>query len=288
MKPRPLSSLLLLLALAVTSAPAASAQSLNKQAIRQQLEHTAVLLRGRYVCPKPKPCTLVFNQQGQLQSAATVAPLALSAIYVDSVKFRSQALLLRALPATLVRISKAAPPQISALAFKRGRLTIQIDINPSRPSELQKTLGIIFVSNIQQALNAEPPQEGQADLASLPLLTPTTDAQAKSQLKYVGWPAKPVLDVSRKNGVSPPKLIYSPEPSYTHLAKKHKIQGFCDLYLIVNTQGFPENIRVVKTLPDGLDERALAAVSQYRFRPAMQNGKPVPIRMIVEMRFRLW
>lgn len=287
MKPRPLSRLLLVLALAAASLAPASAQSLNKQAIRQQLEHKAVLLRGRYVCPKPKPCTLVFNQQGQLQSSATVAPLALGAIYVDSVKFRAQALLLRALPATLVRMSKAAPPQISALPFNRRRLTIQIGINPSQPSDLQKTLGIIFVGNIQQVLNAEPPQERQADLASLPLLTPATKAQAKSQLKYLGWPAKPVLAVSRKTGISPPTPIYAPKPTYTDLAKKHQVQGICDFYLIVNTQGFPESIRVVKTLPDGLEERALAAISQYRFRPAMQNGKPVPIQMLVEVDFHL-
>ena len=38
----------------------------------------------------------------------------------------------------------------------------------------------------------------------------------------------------------------------------------------------------------GLDEKAVAAVKQYRFKPAMENGKPVTVEMNVEVTFQIF
>jgi protein TonB len=48
----------------------------------------------------------------------------------------------------------------------------------------------------------------------------------------------------------------------------------------------PQNVQVTKKLGYGLDEEAVAAVNQYRFKPAMQNGGPVPVKLTVEVNFR--
>jgi outer membrane biosynthesis protein TonB len=231
---------------------------------------------------------LVFNQQGNIQNQAMVAPFSLSAIYVDGVKFSGTTLTIQAHEATIVRLSKSSPYPLRAMELKHQRLRIQIAVAPSQPSQLQNAVQTIFASNIQQALNAESRQQRKADLLSLPLLAPKTKVQAKLEVAQFGWPAKHTLDVNKKKGVLPPQPIFTPTPRYTDKARRDKLHGICEFYLVVNTQGFPQNIRVFKTLPDGLDERAIAAISQYRFRPATQNGKPVPIRMIVEMNFRLW
>jgi protein TonB len=58
--------------------------------------------------------------------------------------------------------------------------------------------------------------------------------------------------------------------------------------IIVDVQGNPQNPRVVRALGEGLDEKAIEAIKQYRFKPAMKNGKPVPVMMNVEIDFRLY
>jgi hypothetical protein len=49
----------------------------------------------------------------------------------------------------------------------------------------------------------------------------------------------------------------------------------------------PQNVRVVRPLDYGLNEKTIEAVNQYRFKPAMKNGVPVPVMMSVEIYFRL-
>ena len=60
--------------------------------------------------------------------------------------------------------------------------------------------------------------------------------------------------------------------------------------LIVDANGNPQNVHVVRSLGMGLDEKALEAVRQYKFKPAMDQTthKPVPVPINVEVRFRLY
>ena len=56
--------------------------------------------------------------------------------------------------------------------------------------------------------------------------------------------------------------------------------------LIVDENGNPRNVHVIRPLGMGLDQKAVEAVSQYRFKPAMMKGKPVAVRINVEVNFR--
>ncbi len=181
MKPRPLSRLLLLLTLAAVSLPAIS-QSLNKHALRRQLEHNVFLLRGRYTCPRPQPCTLDFNRKGQLQSAAAVAPFSLGNIYVDYVQFGKHWLVLHDHGATLLLTSTTDPIHFKALVLHHQRLKLRIAFDASHPSELQNALNAIFTGSIYQALNTEAPRKRKADLDTLPLLVREPKAKVWSQL----------------------------------------------------------------------------------------------------------
>ena len=60
------------------------------------------------------------------------------------------------------------------------------------------------------------------------------------------------------------------------------------LWLIVDDQGRPRDIRVVRGLGFGLDARAVEAVKQWRFQPAMKDGRPVNVQISVEVGFRLY
>jgi periplasmic protein TonB len=89
-------------------------------------------------------------------------------------------------------------------------------------------------------------------------------------------------------GVSAPRAVYAPDPEYSEEARKAKFQGTCVLWLVVGPDGHPRDIRVARTLGLGLDEKAIEAVKQWKFEPAMKDGKPVSVQINVEVSFRLY
>ena len=89
-------------------------------------------------------------------------------------------------------------------------------------------------------------------------------------------------------GISAPTAISSPDPDYTEEARRAKKQGTCVLWLIVDSTGHPRDIRVVRGLGFGLDAKALEAVKQWKFNPALKDGKPVDVQISVEVEFHLY
>lgn len=89
-------------------------------------------------------------------------------------------------------------------------------------------------------------------------------------------------------GVSAPQVIHSVDPEFTDAARQAKYEGSVSIQLIVDRQGNPQNIQVVRHLGMGLDEKAIEAVRQYKFQPAMFQGHPVPVQMIINVNFHLY
>ena len=89
-------------------------------------------------------------------------------------------------------------------------------------------------------------------------------------------------------GISTPKLIYSVDPEFSDEARRQKYQGIVALSIIVDAQGNPQRIHVVRALGMGLDEKAVEAVKQYKFKPAMMGSKPVPVEIRIEVNFQLF
>lgn len=88
-------------------------------------------------------------------------------------------------------------------------------------------------------------------------------------------------------GITPPQLLYKVEPEFSDAARKAKHQGVVVLAIEVDASGRPRNLRVLEPLGLGLDEKAIEAVSQWRFRPGYQDGRPVVTSATVQVNFRL-
>jgi len=89
-------------------------------------------------------------------------------------------------------------------------------------------------------------------------------------------------------GVSAPVLIFSVEPEFSEEARKAKVAGNVLVNLYVGTNGNPSHVRVIRGVGMGLDEKAVEAVRQYKFKPAMENGKPVLVELNVEVNFQIF
>ena len=87
--------------------------------------------------------------------------------------------------------------------------------------------------------------------------------------------------------VSAPALTFQVDPEYSEEARKAKYSGVVVLSIEVDQTGRTRNLRVAKGVGLGLDEKAIEAVRQWRFKPGLKNGKPVIVRAQVEVNFRL-
>lgn len=89
-------------------------------------------------------------------------------------------------------------------------------------------------------------------------------------------------------GVSAPRAIFAPDPEYSEEARKAKYQGTVVLYMIVGPDGRARDIRVVRSVGMGLDEKAIEAVRTWKFDPARRDGQAVAVQINVEVSFRLY
>ena len=90
------------------------------------------------------------------------------------------------------------------------------------------------------------------------------------------------------NAAYPPVPLIQPLAEYTKEARKARINGICLISLIVDAQGMPRNLHVHKSLDPGLDQNAMIAVSKYRFKPAIRDSEPIPVFVIMEVKYRIW
>jgi len=88
-------------------------------------------------------------------------------------------------------------------------------------------------------------------------------------------------------GVTAPVVIFKKDPEYSEEARKAKYQGTVLLAIEVDPSGKATNIRVVRSLGLGLDEKAMDAVKQWKFKPGYRNGAPVTVAATIEVNFRL-
>jgi TonB family protein len=88
-------------------------------------------------------------------------------------------------------------------------------------------------------------------------------------------------------GVSSPTVIFKVEPEYSEEARKAKFQGTVVLFVVVDEKGNPRDLKVIRPLGLGLDQKAIEAVEKWKFNPGKKDGKPVPVQATIEVNFRL-
>ena len=88
-------------------------------------------------------------------------------------------------------------------------------------------------------------------------------------------------------GVTAPRALYHPDPEYTDKARRKKIRGTVLLSIVVTPEGTVRDAKVTTSLDKDLDRQALNTVNTWKFQPATEDGKPVAVRIAVEMTFNI-
>jgi TonB family protein len=88
-------------------------------------------------------------------------------------------------------------------------------------------------------------------------------------------------------GISAPMVIKRVVPQYTDEAKQERVVGTVILQTVIQTNGTADIVKVVKPMPFGLTESALEALQEWRFMPAVRNGKEIPVAVNIEIAFNI-
>ena len=105
-------------------------------------------------------------------------------------------------------------------------------------------------------------------------------------LPLAAYQAEPLHKISEP-GVKAPTILSKIDPDYTQKAKDEHVEGKVVLTLVVGSNGQPHDIVVAQSLYPGLDENAVDALSQWKFKPAEKDGKPVAVQATIEVNFKL-
>ncbi len=89
------------------------------------------------------------------------------------------------------------------------------------------------------------------------------------------------------HGVTMPVPIFKVDPEYSEPARKAKMSGTVLVSCVVGPDGLPLDLRVVRSMGLGLDEKALEAVARWRFRPGTKAGRAVAVKAVIEVSFRI-
>jgi len=85
----------------------------------------------------------------------------------------------------------------------------------------------------------------------------------------------------------PVEVLFKPTPSYSTEARALKIEGEVALEVEFLATTKIRVLRIVRGLGYGLDEAAVQAAEQIRFKPAQSGGRPVDVRTTVHIVFKL-
>jgi TonB family protein len=172
-------------------------------------------------------------------------------------------------PATSTPTPAAAPAVATASEAVPGA------VSPAHSAMLMnKALDNIFAGDIDQAMMSHLPDYWQQYFTS------------KSQHRQY-MPSDGSIKVVSE-GMTPPKVMNSIDPSSNEYAQKYGIAGMELLRTVVDASGVPRQMAIARPIGFGLDEKAVDAVKNSHFRPATLNGQPVPVVIDLVVTFRIY
>ena len=199
-----------------------------------------------------------------------------------------------ALIAQVLAVGTLPTPHQPVLYEAASVVPIHVQLPKPRigPTAPQTTSYSTAPTEAPDGVNAETEREHERGV-SAPGLIPGVESGPPSNIEGVGMvsilpspPPEPAGPIRLHSGMKAPVKTTDVAPVYPIIAKNAHVKGVVILEAVLNAQGGVESVRVLRSVPL-LDQAAVDAVQQWRFRPALLNGQPVPVVMTVTVNFTL-
>lgn len=258
-------------------APHSVAQSTESD-LKARLVNKPLYLRSFW-----KEDNLKFDSTGKILVPSAHAPFPLCGIYIDRVKLQKDKLVLNG-----GRMVLKFQPTLERIHIPE---TVQIEIAGAPGTDFGPALNKIFADGLADLTPSLPSywqpyaQKTFLNTATPAVIAQQTSADAES-VPPQHAPEDTVLEVGK--GVSPPVLVSQVQPSFNNVARQLKLRGNVSLSFIVKKDGVISNISITMPLGLGLDEEAISALDQYRYKPAMEGNTPVSVYQHVTITFTIY
>jgi TonB family protein len=241
--------------------------------IESRLLHKRMILRGMYAGD-----SLAFDAKGQPAANYGTASFTLSGVQIDKVRIKGTSAVLEGQRFGLRYVSR--PKKFEAVEIGKNE-HVRITLDLAGVSDCAAALDKLFTTDMASLAPMLPdywkpffglqaPRSSPMDIVKIndPLIGKKFDATAAR--------------------VTAPILLKSSKPEYNDEAMAARVEGTSTIAFIVDANGQPEELTIKQPIGVGLDERALDTVKKYRFQPANRDGKPVAVRLMVEVECKIY
>lgn len=260
-------------------------------AVAKKYAHTIMILRHPVDSNRQK-----YTAAGELLSGGSQAPWTIDgAIEVNKIHITPAKLTIEAKRRVYgfdLRQNQLLPLKMKEKDKPKIDVEISLDSPLSSMEQVDAIIHRIFADNEGELIDSVPPywrsflvkqySAHTAD-ASQPRVADSTSPKAAAD------------DESNFNAVkldprmmTPPRAVYTPEPDYSEWARHMRFQGTVVLTGVVDITGKVRRVQIVRPTGFGLDERALEVVQNWKFKPAIRDGKPIAVEMAFEIAFKLY
>ena len=156
-------------------------------------------------------------------------------------------------------------------------VTVEIELPSGKPSEEGATVAIRAVFVLP----------GESMMDAVPAFWRAYFADLEGKV-YDPPSSAGTVYRAEANVISAPRAVDSPPPGYSEEGRRAKYQGSMVVWLVVDATGTPRDLQVQRPLGLGLDEKAVERISTWKFKPGQKEGQPVPVKINVEVSFRLY
>jgi TonB family protein len=248
--------------------------------LRARLINKPLYLRGEWSRDK-----LAFDDAGHPEKLVAPVTFTLAGVDIQSVKLSAKELVLEGRRMGL-EFEKDVPKRVGLMervglgSASPEMMTIRIKMPAD--GDFTTALDAIFVDGLADLVPQLPAfWQTFARRHFLPSETARDPAPAAGR-----QPAETAKLPRIGGGVSAPRLVTKVDPEYSETARGMKYCGIVLVNMIVDANGIPSHLQILRPAGLGLDEQALKSVSRYTFQPAKQNGSPVAVELNVEVNFQ--
>jgi len=254
------------------------------QSLTAEFQNKIFLIRGLY-----QDDSLQYGLDGTLKKRGHIGSWTTSFIFVTSLEVKADSVEITGY--RVAQLAKANPGKLQPVKTQFP-VSIRIDEQTKDVDGIRDSIRRVLVGP-SEPLYTLVPEFWRAYVQHLADGSDSPSVPAIAAPEKIGkFACSPTSDISHpcKVGgqVKPPRIVSAPDPAYCPIAKAAKIEGTSVLWVVIDPKGQTRDIKVQRAVGFGLDEKAVEAVSAWKFKPATFDGKPVAVQINVEVNFRLY